>query len=188
LRYFFKKTNFISNTKNKVFYIIGQSKDCSEKCLQNSLLIKAGKAHYPTLFIILTILLFSCSTPKQLVYRDFRNFSIQQLGFASSAIKMDLVYFNPNHFGLQLKRTELDIYINNNYLGHTAQEYQITIPRNEEFTLPINVAVDMKNLLKNGLSTFFNTEVTVKVVGSIKVGKANVFMSIPVQYEGKHQF
>lgn len=95
-----------------------------------------------------------------------------------------MIYYNPNGFGLQLKRTELDVFVNAVLLGHTTQEYQITIPKKEQFIIPITMEVDMKNLLKNSLTSVFNKEVNVKVTGSIKVGKANVFISFPVNYEG----
>ncbi len=146
--------------------------------------------HLPTLliFLFLTNLLTSCSVPKELEYRDFKNLTIEKMGFSSSAIKMDLIYYNPNNFGLELNRMDLDIFINNNYLGETSQDYQISIPRREEFSIPIKIDVDMKNLLKNGFTTFLNNEVTIKVTGTIKVGKLNVFKSFPVNYEGKQQF
>lgn len=148
------------------------------------------RKHFPILLLLqlLTILLIGCSTPKEIEYREYRNFTIEKLGFASSKIKIDLVYYNPNNFGLQLKQTELDVYINNYYLGHTMQDYQVTIPRKMDFTIPVSMDVDMKNLLKNGLTVFFNKEVTLKMTGRIKVGKANVFMNVPVNYEGKQSF
>lgn len=136
----------------------------------------------------MTNLLLSCSAPKELEYREFKNLTIEKVGFASSSIKMDLIYYNPNNFGLELNRTDLDIFINNNYLGRTLQEYQVSIPRREEFAIPIKIDVDMKNLLKNGLITFLNNEVMIKVTGTIRVGKLNVFKSFTVNYEGKQQF
>ncbi|MEP7093892.1 MAG: hypothetical protein ABI793_07520 [Flavobacterium sp.] len=39
------------------------------------------------------------------------NFTVDKIGFSSTTIKMDLVYYNPNNFGLQLKSTDLDIYL-----------------------------------------------------------------------------
>lgn len=133
---------------------------------------------------LLTLLLISCAAPKELEYRDFKNFTINKIGFASTTAKMDMIYYNPNGFGLQLKRTELDIYINGVFLGHSSQEYQVTIPKKEQFIIPVILDVDMKNLLKNSITAFFNKQVMVKVMGSVKVGKANVFMNIPVNYEG----
>ena len=140
------------------------------------------------LFFIVIIFMSSCREPKELEYRDFKNLSSEKLGFASSTIKVDLIYYNPNNFGLQLKRTDLDVYIDGNYLGHTAQEYQINILRKAEFTLPITIEVDMKNAYKNLLPSLFGQEVTVKITGKVKLGKANIFKSFPVLYEGKQKF
>ena len=142
----------------------------------------------PLLLLVLSILPLACSTPKALEYRTFKNFTIEKLGFSSTAIKLDLIYFNPNNYGIELKTTDIDIFINDAYLGHSNQDYQISIPKKEEFSIPLKIDVDMRNLLKNGLNTFLRNEVTVKITGSIRVGKANVFMSFPVLYEGKQVF
>lgn len=127
----------------------------------------------------------SCRAPKDLEYKDFKNFKIENLGFASSTVKLELLYFNPNGFGLQLKRTELDIFVNDSYLGHSVQEYQVNIPRRGDFTLPVQMDVEMKNLFKNLFSSLLNKEVMVKVTGTITLGKLNVFKTFPVNYEGK---
>lgn len=121
-------------------------------------------------------------------YINYKNFNIKKIGFTNSQVMMSLQYFNPNNFGLQLRRTDLDIYINNTLLGHTSADTLINIPRRDTFLLPINFDVDMKNVFKNAWNSMVKNEVTVKVTGSLKVGKANVFMSMPVNYEGKHKF
>ena len=139
-------------------------------------------------FGLLIIIVTSCRAPKDLEYRDFKNLRVNQLGFAFSTIKVDLIYYNPNNFGWQLKETDLDIYLDSSYLGHSAQEYQITIPRRAEFTLPFEVNVDMKNMLKNALSTILNKDVWVKVTGTVRLGKANIFKTFPVHYEGLQKF
>ena len=143
-----------------------------------------------TLFFIIAActLISSCSTPKALEYRDFKNFSIEKPGFSSSSIKMDLIYYNPNNFGLELNHTDLDIYINNNYVGKASQVLQVAIPRSAEFTIPISMDVDMKNLFKNSFVTLLSNEVLIKVIGSVRVGKLNVYKTFPVNYEGKQQF
>jgi len=130
----------------------------------------------------------SCQAPKELVYRDFKNLTVEKMGFASTTLKVDLIYYNPNNFGLQLKYTDLDIYVDNNYLGHSSQDYQITIPRLAEFTMPLAIEVDMKNLLKNAIPTLLGKDVMVKVTGTVKLGKANVYKTFPVSYEGLQRF
>ena len=141
----------------------------------------------PAVFILL-LFMSSCREPKELEYRDFKNLSSDKLGFSTSTFKVDLIYYNPNNFGLQLKRTDLDVYIDSNYLGHTAQDYQITIPRRGEFTLPLSIEVDMKNAYKNAIPALFGKEVMVKIIGKVKLGKANVYKSFNVNYQGKQKF
>lgn len=144
---------------------------------------------HPIIFLIVLICTSSCQAPKELEYRDFKNLSVDKIGFASSMLKVDLIYYNPNNFGLQLKYTDLDIYVDNNYLGHSSQDYQITIPRWSEFTLPLQVQLDMKNLMKNAIPTLLlSKEVMIKITGTVKLGKANVYKTFPVNYEGLQKF
>ena len=149
------------------------------------------KLKSPPLLVFSLLIIFilpSCREPKELEYRTFKNLSSEKLGFATSTFKLDLVYYNPNNFGLQLKRTDLDIYVDSNYLGHTAQDYQITIPRRGEFTIPIQIEVDMKNAYKNAIPALLGREVWLKITGKVKLGKANVFKTFTVNYEGLQKF
>lgn len=150
--------------------------------------MKLKALFFPTAFFLLVLFASSCQAPKELVYRDFKNLKVEKIGFGATTLKVDLIYYNPNNFGLQLKYTDLDIYIDNNYLGHSAQDYQITIPRLAEFSMPLAIEVDMKNLLKNAIPTMLGKDVMVKVTGTVKIGKANVYKSFPVSYEGVQRF
>lgn len=131
--------------------------------------------------LLLTILP-SCRSPKELVYRDIRNISLESMGFSSSLLKADLEYYNPNNFSLELRRTDVDVFVNNQLLGHSTQEVQVKIPKRGNFIIPLKLDLDMKNLLKNGLAALFNKEVNLKVTGKIKLGKAGVFKTFPIDY------
>ena len=89
---------------------------------------------------------------------------------------------------MQLKNSDLDIFIDGNLLGHSSFDTLIKIPRRDTFTLPIKFDVDMQNIFKNAWSTLIGKEVLVRLTGKLKVGKANVFMSLPVNYETKETF
>ncbi len=138
--------------------------------------------------ILLMLIFFSCSSPKALEYKTYHNFSVKSLGFNSSTIALELEYYNPNNFGLQLRSTDLDIFINGNTFGHSSHDTLVNIPRRSTFTLPIKFDVDMQNILRNAWSTLLGKEVTVKLTGKLKIGKANVFMTLPVNYETKETF
>jgi LEA14-like dessication related protein len=136
----------------------------------------------PLMLIIMISLLSSCRAPQELVFRDFNNLSLDKIGFSASTLKVDIIYYNPNNFGMDLKRTELDLYVDNTFLGHSSQELQVAIPKRDVFTIPLKVDLDMKNLFKNGLISLFNKTVNVRAVGTIKVGKAGVYKNFNIDY------
>jgi LEA14-like dessication related protein len=150
--------------------------------------MKIKAPFYPASILMIVFFATSCQAPKELVYRDFKNLKVEKVGFAATTLKVDLIYYNPNNFGLQLKYTDLDIYVDSSYLGHSAQDYQITIPRLAEFTMPLAIELDMKNLLKNALPSLLGKDVLVKITGTVKLGKANVYKTFPVTYEGMQRF
>ena len=113
---------------------------------------------------------------------------MDKLSFAGAALTVDLVYYNPNNFGLQLNRTDLDVFIDSTFLGHSAQNIQVNVPKRDIFTIPLNLDLDVKNLLKNGITSMFNKNVSVRVLGSVKVGKAGIYKSFPVDYTSIQNF
>ena len=129
----------------------------------------------------------SCRAPQELVFRDFNNLSLDKIGFSASTLKVDIIYYNPNNFGMDLKRTELDLYVDNTFLGHSSQELQVAIPKRDVFTIPLKVDLDMKNLFKNGLISLFNKTVNVRAVGTIKVGKAGVYKNLKIDYTSQQE-
>jgi LEA14-like dessication related protein len=130
----------------------------------------------------------SCREPKDLEFREFKNLNVEEVGFAGAVLTVDLVYYNPNNFGLQLSRTDLDLFVDSNYLGHSSQDIQVAIPRRDIFTVPLKIDLDMKNLLKNGLSSMFKKEILVRLIGKVKVGKAGVYKSFNVDYSTLQNF
>ena len=130
----------------------------------------------------------SCHEPKSLEFREFNNLKVDKLSFAGAGLTVDLVYYNPNNFGLQLNRTDLDVYVDSTFLGHSSQDIQVDIPKRNIFTIPLKLNLDVKNLLKNGITSLFNKNVAVRVLGSVKVGKAGIYKSFPVDYTSIQNF
>lgn len=142
---------------------------------------------FSALFTLTVIIAFSCKKPQSFDYRDIRNFKVNNLGFDKSKVSMDLVYFNPNNFGVNLKNVDCDIYLDNTYVGKFLLDTLMHIPRNAEFILPANMDVDMRNIFKNTFNVLFSREVLIGAKGTTRVGKGGVFVTIPFNYEGRHK-
>lgn len=146
----------------------------------------------PSIRILITIFaiigIASCRSPKDLVFREFNNLKVDNLGFSNAHLTLNLVYYNPNNFGMELNRTDFDIFIDSTLLGHSLQEIQVAIPKRDIFTIPLKVDLDMKNLLKNGMTTLFKKDIRIKVVGKVRVGKGGVLKTFNVDYETIQNF
>ena len=141
-----------------------------------------------SLILLLTLFFTACKKPQGFDYREVRNVEIKSLGFDKSSLNMDLVYFNPNGFGVDLRRVDCDIFVDNNYLGKYKLDTILHIARRSEFTLPSKIEVDMKGVFKNLLAVVFNKEIELNVKGTTRVGKAGIFVNVPFNYKGKHSF
>ncbi len=129
----------------------------------------------------------SCKKPQSFDYRDVKNVKLESMGFEKSALSMDLVYYNPNGFGVDLKKVDCDVYVDNTYLGKFNLDTLMHIPRKAEFSLPSRIIIDMKTLLKNSLNLLFSKEVLINVKGTTRVGKAGFYTTVPFTYEARHK-
>ena len=138
--------------------------------------------------LLLIIIFSSCQKPKGFDYRDVKNVKIENMGFEKTAVSMDLVYYNPNTFGVDLRKVDCEVYIDKNYLGTYKLDTLMHIPRSSEFALPSRMEVDMKGVFKNILLVIFNKEIQLDVKGTTRVGKAGIYVNVPFTYSGKHTF
>ncbi len=142
-------------------------------------------------FIISIFLLIgittSCKRPQGFDYRDVKNIQLEKLGFDSTTLKMDLVYFNPNNFGVTLKNVDCEIFIDKKYLGHYNLDTIMKIEKKSEFALPSTMKINMKNVYKNALNLLFSNEVELHVKGTTKVSKMGISITVPFDYLQMHK-
>jgi len=127
----------------------------------------------------------SCSTPKGFEYKGLNNVKVDNVGFEYLDLSLNLVYFNPNNFKVDLKKVDCDVYIDNRYLGKFALDTLMHIPKKQNFELPSRMRVSMGGVFKNAFSFLMNKEVLIKVKGKTKIGKGSIFFDVPFTYETK---
>ena len=137
------------------------------------------------LLLLCGFLLMACSKPKEFEYRDVRNVKMNSLGFNQSSLSFEIVYYNPNQFGLDLRKVDSDVFLDSLFLGKFQLDTIMHIDRMSEFALPATIQLDMKNLLKHSASMLINKEVLIEARGTVKVGKGGIFKTVPFNYQSK---
>lgn len=140
-------------------------------------------------FVLILVFFGTSFSTGQLIrepdFLDAKNFSIGQIGAKESRVNVELVYFNANNFPLQMKRADLDVFVDQRFVGKTILDTLIHVPAKDTFSVPVQVKVDMKNLFPNILTLLTRNEIELKIDGRVRVGRGGIFLNIPVRYTGK---
>ncbi|HEX5653012.1 MAG TPA: LEA type 2 family protein [Chitinophagaceae bacterium] len=133
------------------------------------------------------ITLASCSTSnvKEPEYREIRDIRLIELGILQSTAGIDLVYYNPNNFGVQLSEARGDVYIDNAYFGRFGLEEKVQVGKRSEFVIPAVLKLDMIGALKNQRELLKKKEVMVKIEGLARVKRSGMSVDVPIHYENK---
>ncbi len=139
------------------------------------------------LFLWFCLLLAACSKPLAPEYLGLDNLRVNSLGVGESAISANLKYFNPNHFAMKLKSGEMEVYLNNRFLGKTILDTLTAVPARDTFLIPVSMKVDMKQIYSNAVDILLNNEVNIRLHGFARLGKGLISFDVPIQYEGKQK-
>lgn len=145
--------------------------------------IKSGVCFFLAFFVSITLL--SCRPMKDPVYKGMNVLSIKKIDKNESVLEIQMNYYNPNNQGLKLKKAEGNVWLNGEYLGHFNMDTTIHILANSDYSIPVNLSVDMKNVFKNAFSAMLNPEVTIKIEGNASFGKGLVFLRYLIRYEDR---
>ena len=123
---------------------------------------------------IAAIFLSSCGTAnvKEPEYRDIRQIRLVEAGILNSTAGMDLIYYNPNNFGLTLTEARGDVYIDNHWLGRFNLDEKVNVNKRSEFVVPALIKVDMIGAIKNHREIWKKKEALIRIDGMARVKKA----------------
>jgi len=132
------------------------------------------------------VILTSCGTSniREPEYREISEIKLIEMGILQSTAGIDLVYYNPNNFGVQLSEARGDVYIDNAYLGRFNLEDKVQVRKSSEFIVPAVVTVDMIGAIKNQQEILKKKDVLVRVEGMARIKKAGISRDISLKYEG----
>ncbi len=136
-------------------------------------------------FFIGLIFLTSCGTSnvKEPEYRDIREVRMIDLGVLQSTAGIDLIYYNPNNFGVQLSDLRGDVYVDNVFFGRLGLNEKVNVKKRSEFIVPAIIKLDMIGAVKNQRELFKKKEALVKIEGMARVSKSGLSRDLPIRFE-----
>ncbi len=123
----------------------------------------------------------SCNNSiKELEYKGIQRTSLESLQFNKTALRIELGYYNPNNFGVDVKETNLAIYLNDKFIAQAEQPEKTQIPKLAQFSFPVVAYFDPLKVLGTAFSSLFSKKNTVRIQGTAKLGKNGVYIKVPV--------
>lgn len=139
------------------------------------------------LLFAVIVVISACGKVETPEFRKLNDFKIKKIDLQKADLGFSVTYYNPNKFGVSVKEAEIDVFIDSVYIGKFSQEQEVDVVKKSEFSLPLKGSVSIAKALQLNFKDLSNRQVFVKADGAVKVGKAGVFITRPIKYQGKHQ-
>lgn len=132
------------------------------------------------------VLLGSCKSDniREPEYREIQNVRIMDVGLLQTTAGLDLVYYNPNDFGVTLSQARGDVYIDNMYFGRFGISDKVSVSKRQEFIIPAVLKMDNISAVKNHREIFRKKQALIRIEGFATVRKAGFNKEVPIKYEG----
>ncbi len=146
---------------------------------------------YVSILLFTIVLVFiSCSSISivEPIFERIEDVDIIEISRKKLRLNAFLVLNNPNSFALDLAQADLKALVDDIVLAKIDQTYDTKMPANSEFKMPITIDMDLEKLyqdnplaaLGKGLQIMSDKKLNVHFIGTIKVGKGSVKISVPI--------
>src|SRR5579862_1743687 len=93
------------------------------------------------LMFVVAVFIAACSKPLQPQYLGFENLLISKSGNNESLVSANVKFYNPNNFPLELKRADINLFLNDKQAAHSVLDTTINIPKLDSFYVPVSFNV-----------------------------------------------
>jgi LEA14-like dessication related protein len=141
-----------------------------------------------TLLLAFVLIFSSCKNARDVSepeFRDIGDVRLIETGVFKTTVGANMIYYNPNNFGIQLSAARGDVYVDNAYFGSFVLNQETQVKRRSEFILPVTIKIDNIGAIKNHTDIYKKKEALVRIEGLAFVRKSGFSKEIPIRYEQK---
>ena len=132
--------------------------------------------------LLFILVLSGCAEPKSFEIKSVKSFKVEKLGIKENVFNAQLECYNPNNFGVTVKKIDCDIFINDKKLTHYLLDTNIEVPAASNLMLPAKVEIALSSILTYSVDIMFNKPFKIVVIGNATVSKGIFTKEIAINY------
>lgn len=142
----------------------------------------------PILLFCLAAMLVGCGPKEDIEFKYVKDVIVD--ANTEPLLKGKAVLYNPNRQRMKLRKINVDVYVNDKKTARIDQEPSLNIPAEAEFTVPLEVKLNMKEVgfMDTLLGVMGGKKMKVRYKGTISVTYKGVPVRVPVDYESTVNF
>ncbi len=141
-------------------------------------------------FTLVFGLLLSCEPPKQPIFRYLENIKFSEISPQNINIHGSAVFYNPNTFPLELVETDIQVALDDRWLGKVAVLENISIEASKKFSLPLALSLPTDKFFENVGDMFAllsRKTVNLRYRGFIRVKVRGITFRVPIEEQQQVQ-
>jgi LEA14-like dessication related protein len=130
--------------------------------------------------------------PKSPSFITLDNVKIISANARKVVLQGDAIFNNPNAIAGKLIKTDIHIKINDVDITDIEQTTSIDVPKNSNFTVPVNFSFNPKKLtkdndgfLQNAIKSFLSNELNIEYAGCVTIEVLGIGFDVPIDYTEK---
>lgn len=131
------------------------------------------------------VLLSSCMKYQDIKFVGVENVKLGKVGMNETTMEMNLIFNNPNKMGAMLNNAGGKAWIQDIYIGDFLLNENVKIPARSDFSVPVRLKVNLKDLLNNSLTLITRDSVNIKLDGNARLSKGSIIKNFPLRYNGR---
>lgn len=141
------------------------------------------------LFILFLTGLWSCKKLDAPVFKSIEDVEIINRSATNVTIAATTHFYNPNNVQITLKHADIDLLLNDKKITNYQKDYDLKIPKNSDFTVPLEIILSLSdlnsNIISSAISILTGKKQTLTYLGHVKIKAYGIRVKIPVEGSSK---
>ena len=145
---------------------------------------KIIKIYWLVGIILLFLSIVGCKPKEDVVLRKIKDIVVDASG-KDAVLRANAILYNPNTIRLTVKKIDLEVFVEGKKSAVIDQKLKIKVPANAEFTIPLEVQLNLKELgfLDTVFALIGGKKMKIEYKGSIRLQKGGVPFTVPVNFK-----